>query len=291
MSISIGVFQMVADKRADPAVVAKAAEDLGFNSYWVPEHPILPAASKSTYTADAADEDPELPDYLWQIPDPFVALARASATTSNIRLGCGVCLVPQHHPLILANEVASLDHFSDGRLNFGIGAGWNREEAEMLGVDFDHRWSQTKECVAILKELWSKEIAQWEGEYYSFSPVRCFPKPAQTPHPPIHFGSSGTPRVFKRIAEWGDGWMPTIRTLEEFAEGCERLRRACDKVGRNFDDIHVSPLVLEGLFRTKGERDAFAAAGADEMIMWITETETAQVMQELEEFADELIET
>ena len=291
MAISIGVFQIVADMRADPAIVAKAAEDLGFHSYWVPEHPILPAASNSTYTADAEDEEPETPDYLWQIPDPFIVLARASATTSRIRLGCGVCLVPQHHPLILANEVASLDHFSGGRVNFGIGAGWNREEAEMLGVDFDHRWTQTKECVAIVKELWAKDIAEWQGKYYSFSPVRCFPKPVQKPHPPVCFGSSGTPRVFKRVAEWGDGWMPTIRDLDELTEGCNNLKAACAKVGRDFADVHVSPLVLEGLFRTKTERDAFAEAGADEIIVWITQTETDAVLDELKELADELIET
>ncbi len=192
--------------------------------------------------------------------------------------------------MILANEVASLDHFSGGRVNFGIGAGWNRDEAEMLGVDFDHRWTQTKECVAILKELWTREIADWHGNYYSFPPVRCFPKPAQQPHPPVHFGSSGTPRVFKRVAEWGDGWMPTIRDLDTFADGCADLKAACDARGREIGEIHVAPLALEGLFRTKAERDALADAGADEVIIWITETETDAVLDELKTLADELIE-
>lgn len=289
MAIKIGVFHIAADMRADPALVAKAAEDLGFNSYWVPEHPILPVASVSTYTADAESETPPTPDYLWQIPDPFVVLARASATTSRIRLGSGVCLVPQHHPLILANEVASLDYFSSGRVNFGIGAGWNREEAEMLGVDFEHRWAQTKECVEILKDLWTREESGWNGKYYSFEPVRCFPKPAQRPYPPVFFGSSGTPRVFKRIAEWGDGWMPTIRDVAYFAEGRKALADACAARGRPVKEIHVAPLALAGLLRTAADRDALAAAGADELIVWIQQTELPAVIEELKTLAADLI--
>ncbi len=289
MPIPIGVFQIMADMRADPAIVAKAAEDLGFNSYWVPEHSIMPVETSSPYTGDVDKEAPPTPDYLWQIPYPFTVLARASATTSRIRLGSGVCLVPQHHPAMLANEVATLDHFSGGRVNFGIGAGWHREQGEMLGVDFDHRWTQTKECVAVIKALWTNDEAGWDGDYYSFPPVRCYPKPAQQPHPPVHFGSSGTPRVFKRVAEWGDGWMPTIGEVAQISEGCEKLEKACADRGRDVSEIHVAPLGLEGLMRTKADRDALEAAGADELIVWILESETEAVLDELKALADELI--
>jgi alkanesulfonate monooxygenase SsuD/methylene tetrahydromethanopterin reductase-like flavin-dependent oxidoreductase (luciferase family) len=107
----------------------------------------------------------------------------------------------------------------------------------------------------------------------------------------VHFGSSGTPRVFKRVADWGNGWMPTVRDLGDFADGCSKLRAACEASGRDFGDVHVSPLVLEGLFRTRAERDALAGAGADEIIVWITATETNAVLDELEVLAGELIDT
>ena len=290
MSIPIGVFQILADMRADPAIVSKAAEELGFASYWVPEHSIMPVETESPYTGDVDKEAPPTPDYLWQIPYPFTALARASATTSRIRLGTGVCLVPQHHPAMLANETASLDHFSGGRFNFGIGAGWHREQGEMLGVDFDHRWTQTKECLQIIKKLWVKDEAGWKGNYYSFPPVKCFPKPTQQPHPPVYFGSSGTPRVFKRVAEWGNGWMPTIDKVEQISEGYAKLKAACTDCNRDIDEIRIAPLGLEGLMRTKTDRDALADAGADELIVWILESETEGILNELEQLAKELIE-
>ena len=288
-AIDIGVFQVVADMRADPAIIAKAAEDLGFASYWLPEHPIMPVVTSSHYTGAVETAAPPMPDYLWRIPDPFIALARASATTSRIRLGSGICLVPHHNPLVLANAVASLDHFSGGRVNFGIGAGWHREQAEILGVDFDHRWTQAKECVHLMKALWTQDAVSWTGQYYSLPAVKCFPKPVQNPHPPVYFGSSGSPHVFKRIAEWGDGWIPTIRDVETFADGCAKLAAACADRGRDVQEVYKAPLALEGLMRTKADRDAIAAAGADGLIIWILGSEEGAVLDELKALADELI--
>src|SRR5262245_33923991 len=123
-----------------------------------------------------------------QLVDPFLAPARASAVTTPIKLGTGVCLVPEHHPLLLAKQVATLDNFSDGRFIFGIGAGWLREESEIMGGDFDHRWGQTREAILVMKELWSKEQAEFHGKFYDFPPVISFPKPVQQPHPPIYVG-------------------------------------------------------------------------------------------------------
>ena len=124
------------------------------------------------------------------VGDPFVALARASGTTKRIRLGTGIVLVPERHPLLLAKEVATLDRFSGGRFLFGIGAGWLREETEIMGGDFDHRWTQTRESVLAMKALWTKPEAEFQGRYYRFPLVRSYPKPAQQPHPPVLLGGS-----------------------------------------------------------------------------------------------------
>ena len=289
MTCNIGLFHSVPDMKADPAIVARAAEDLGFNSYWVPEHAILPVEFRSTYAGNLTDEPADPPDYLWQMPDPWIALARASAVTSSIRLGTAICLVPEHNPLILANEIASLDHYSGGRVNLGIGAGWNREESEILGVDFDHRWTQTRECVEVMKALWTNDAAGYDGRYYAFPPVRCYPKPAQKPYPPIYFGSIGSPRVLQRVAKWGDGWVPLTNDYDALAKGRERLNELCIEAGRDPKSISISQMATEGLSRTVPERIEAERAGADEVIVWIMATELDAVLDELKTLADELI--
>lgn len=290
MSLKIGVFQVLPDNRGDPAIVAKAAEDLGFNSYWVPEHAIMPAAFASSYIGVPGDDNPPPPDYLSHMPDPFVALARAGTTTRRIRLGTGICLVPEHNPLILAKQVASLDHFCQGRVNFGIGAGWNQEESEILGVDFAHRWTQTRECIEIMRALWTEEAPAYAGRYYTFPPVRSSPKPLQQPHPPVMFGSSGSARVFKRVVGWGQGWIPVMKSLDEFAAGCRELEALCRASGRDRHSLHVAPFALEGQFRTAAERDAVAAAGADELIIWIMARDLEAILDELKRLAETLLE-
>ena len=138
------MFEFAIDKSEDPAVLAKRAEELGFASFWVPEHPIIPIKTSSPYPGS---RDSIIPDAYGRIMDPFVALARASAVTKNIQLGTGICLIPERNPLLLAKEVATLDRFSGGRFLLGIGAGWLKEETEIMGGDFAHRWTQTRDAI------------------------------------------------------------------------------------------------------------------------------------------------
>lgn len=288
MSLKIGVFQILPDRRGDPAIVAKAAEDLGFHSYWVPEHAIMPMSFASDYVGDPGNPPP---DYLWQMPDPWVALTRAATTTRSIKLGSGICLVPEHNPLILAKQVASVDHYSYGRVQFGIGAGWNREESEILGVDFDHRWTQTRECIEVMRKLWREDAPAHAGRYYNFPPLRSYPKPEDPAGPPVMFGSSGSARVFKRVVSWGQGWIPVMSSLDEFAAGCRELNEACVAAGRARSSIHVAPFALEGLYRTAEDRDRIEAAGADELIVWIMARELDGILDELKRLAEELLDT
>jgi len=186
--MKIGLLNFVGDSTVDPAYLARACEALGFESLFLAEHPVVP----THYTR--ADGSRRVPDGkplepLCRIADLFVALSFAAAATSRLKLGTGICLVPERPPLLLAKEVATLDLYSGGRLIFGIGAGWLREESELMGVDFRRRWAITRECVRAMKELWTKEESSFEGRFVKFPPVYCHPKPIQKPHPPILIGA------------------------------------------------------------------------------------------------------
>ncbi len=285
--MKIGVFEFCIDRSVDPAVIAKRAEELGFASYWVPEHPIVPVKTTSPYPAS---DDGLIPDEYGRITDPFVSLARASAVTTKIELGTGICLVPERNPLELAKEVATLDHFSGGRFIFGIGAGWLREETEIMGGDFDHRWGQTKDAVLAMKELWTKDEAEYHGKYYDFPAVRSFPKPAQKPHPPVYMGGSSK-YVFKRVVEWGDGWMPVLSPVEDIKAGRQRLNEMAQAAGRDPKEISVLAFGFPEKFRTRAAMDELAAAGVDQATVWLLQSENgeAAVLSELESLARELL--
>jgi probable F420-dependent oxidoreductase len=216
--IGVGVFQVIADLfTGDPAVIAKRAEELGFDSYWLPEHAAIPQGSEDVYPGKV--EGGSAPDYLFKMPDPLIGLSRAAAVTSTINLGTGVALVPERHPVLAAKEIASLDHYSKGRFIYGIGAGWNEAECTMMGGDFAHRWAQVKEYIFAMKSLWTGEYASAEGKYANFPSSVCRPTPWRKPHPPIMLGSIGSPNVYRRVAQWGDGWLPFVINPQEVADG------------------------------------------------------------------------
>src|SRR5437899_9533049 len=171
--------------------------------------------------------------------DPFVALARASGATKTIKLGTGIVLVPERHPLLLAKEISTLDLFSGGRFLFGIGAGWLREETQIMGGDFDRRWTQTRESILAMKELWTKPAAEFHGKYYDFPPVKSFPKPLQKPHPPVLLGG-GAKNVLQRVVAWGDGWLPNRVTPEQLRESRATLDRMAKDAGRDPATITIS---------------------------------------------------
>ena len=275
----IGVNVFLTDYSIDVSVLAKRAEELGYDSFWVPEHPVIPV---NATTAFPFSSDGSIPKLYGEIVDPFVALARASAVTSSIKLGTGVCLVPEHNPLLLAKEVATLDYFSGGRFIFGIGAGWLREETEVMGGDFDHRWRQTREGIKAMKELWTKEESDHHGKTYDFPPVLSFPKPAQKPHPPIFIGAWAPRNVFKRVVEWGDGWMPTRADPEEIRYGRNKLDELAAQAGRDPRSIHIAAI------SAPADREAINAleeAGADTMVIRLATAGEKESLLELEEVA------
>jgi probable F420-dependent oxidoreductase len=282
--MKIGVFLFATDKSADPAAVAKKAEDLGFASFWVPEHPIIPLQTSSPYPGS---RDGVIPDAYGRIMDPFVALARASAVTKTIQLGTGICLIPERNPLLLAKEVATLDRLSGGRFILGIGAGWLKEETEIMGGNFAQRWAQTKDGVLAMKELWTKEESEYHGKFYDFPKVRSFPKPLQKPHPPIYMGGASQ-YVFKRVVEWGDGWMPVRFKPEELKEGRQTLNELAKRAGRDPESIAVLAFGFSGRFRTKEEIAMLEQSGVTHTTIWL-DTDGDGVLKELEQLASAVL--
>ena len=239
--MDIGLMHVTPNSTADPAKVAKRAEELGFESYWVGDHTIVPVHSSIEYPG--AKHGGKEPYYVSQLPDPLIALARAGATTSRIKLGTGICLVPERDPIMLAKEVATLDFYSGGRFIFGIGAGWLADETEIMGVEFKKRWEVTQEYVMAMKALWTQTESSFSGQYVRFPKVKSYPKPLQKPHPPIHLGAGGfgpNLRALKMTVAYGDGWAPLGLSPEQLAAELARLRQLCAEAGRDYAKMEIS---------------------------------------------------
>jgi probable F420-dependent oxidoreductase len=190
--------------------------------------------------------------------------------------------------LLLAKEIATLDHYSGGRFIFGIGAGWLKEETEIMGGNFAHRWTQTQDAVLAMKELWTKEEAEYHGKYYDFPAVKSFPKPAQKPHPPVFLGGSAK-NVFKRTVEWGDGWMPTASSVEDITRGRATLNELAEKAGRDPKSIEVLAFGQPGQFKDREAIEAIEKAGANHATIWLRRMEGNEAIAELEELAGRVL--
>ena len=262
----------------DPAFMARRAEELGFDSIWYAEHPVVPVTSASPFPSTGG----AIPLEYSHFDDPYIALARASAVTTTLKLGTGITLVPERNPLVLAKEVAALDFHSGGRFLFGIGTGWLREETEIMGGDFERRWSQTREALDVLKALWTQDEAEHHGTYFDFPPVRCYPKPAQDPHPPIIIGGSA-PNVLKRIVAHADGWLPNRATPDQVRDARSELDRLATEAGRDPNGITIS---IYGQPPERQLMDDYATAGADRVIVRPEHVETEEAMNaQLEKMA------
>jgi probable F420-dependent oxidoreductase len=282
--MKIGLMHVTPNATADPAIVAKRAEELGFESYWVGDHTIIPVKSSVKY-AGGTKADGSEPDYLWQLPDPLIALARAGAMTSRIKLGTGITLVPERNPILTAKQIATLDDASGGRFLFGIGAGWNPEESTILGGDFEHRWSQVKDYIAAMKVLWRDEVSEYHGRYVNFPPVRCYPKPASKPHPPVLIGSINNPRALKRVAEWGDGWIPVVTSVDEFADGVTKIKAMAKEAGRDANTLDFTVFGITGQWQSVAKIREFEKAGADRVVVWLGDGDLKVVLGEMERLA------
>ncbi|MBI3303147.1 MAG: LLM class F420-dependent oxidoreductase [Deltaproteobacteria bacterium] len=237
--MNIGILTMATAQSGDLAEVARQVEALGYDSLWIPEHPVIPVNRKTPFPAS---RDGQLPDHYNRWADPFIALTVAATATKRIKLGTGICLLPERDPLMTAKVVASLDLYSGGRVILGVGAGWLKEETEVMGTRFGVRWKRLRETVEAMRVLWSQKEASYEGELVRFLAVRCEPKPVQKPYPPVLLGAHG-PKALERVARSYDGWFPLVQSPEAFAQDIGTLRKLTKEAGRNPDALQVTAIV------------------------------------------------
>lgn len=235
--MKFGVFFFPTDTAIRPDHLAREVEDRGFESLWIPEHSHIPTSRITPW--GGVEGAPPLPEHYWRSHDAFVALSFAAAVTSTLRLGTGVALVAQRDPIWTAKEVASLDVLSGGRLLFGIGYGWNKEEMAQHGVGYGQRRAVLREKILMMKALWSEDVASFEGELLRLEPSWAWPKPAQNPHPPIIMGASAGPKSIADMVEFCDGWMPLATRMDIVGE-VERVRDAVARAGRDPSSFEVT---------------------------------------------------
>jgi probable F420-dependent oxidoreductase len=221
--MDVGLAYFPTDDGIDPATLARAAEERGYESLLIAEHTHIPTSRESPYPGGG-----EIPPKYFHTYESWVALAYAAAATERLKVGTSVSLVVEHDPILLAKQVASLDRLSGGRVIFGVGAGWNREEMRNHGTDFDHRFGIMRERVEAMKAIWSQDEPEYHGRYVDFDPIWLWPKPVQSPLP-VYIGGNG-PKVHDRVLRYGDGWMPNMKDLGELGERVAELR---ERAGRH----------------------------------------------------------
>ena len=210
-------------------------ESKNIESIWVPEHVLFYPEYDSTYPYSDSGRIPGDPEGLL---DPFTAMTFIAANTSRVRLGTGICLVPQRQPVYTAKMVADVDFLSGGRVDFGVGIGWLKEEMDSLGVDFSQRAKLCDEYIDVMQALWSDGVVEFKGPTVTLTPCHFNPKPVQTPHPPIFFGGESKPAL-RRVAQRGQGWYGYNLSPSQLAEKLPELDTALAAEGRVRDDISI----------------------------------------------------
>ncbi|NNL86695.1 MAG: LLM class F420-dependent oxidoreductase [Myxococcales bacterium] len=233
MKYGISIFPT--DYSATPVEIARATEERGFESLWLPEHSHIPVHRTSKWPGGDT-----IPKMYHDVLDPFVGLAAAAAVTDRLLLATGICLVVQRDPIQTAKDVSSLDVVSKGRFLFGVGGGWNAEEIENHGTAFTGRFRVMRERIEAMKEIWSKDQAEYHGDHVDFGPIYAWPKPVQRPHPPIHVGGA-FPGAARRAIRYGDGWFPILgRDPEPMERIIPKFRAMAKEAGRDPKSLEIS---------------------------------------------------
>ena len=272
--MKFGVAIFPTDYSIAPHRVAKEAEERGFESIFFPEHTHIPASRKTPWPGGA-----ELPKEYSHSLDLFVALGAAAAATEKIMLGTGICLVIERDPITLANEVATLDHISNGRVLFGVGGGWNREEMENHGTIYEKRWIVLRERIEAMKAIWTEDEASYHGDFVDFERIWSWPKPVQKPHPPIFVGGNGA-RTLDRVVRYGDEWMPLPRGGLDLSPRIRELQEMAAKAGR-------APIPVTIFFAPPDIKQlrAFENLGVDRCLFHLPSAEKDVILPKLDELA------
>jgi len=269
----VGTFHFPTDYGIDVSELARELEARGFESVFVCEHTHIPTSRRTPFPSGG-----ELPKRYSHTHDPFVALSFAAAATRNLKVGTGICLVPQHDPIVVAKSAASLDLLSGGRFIFAMGGGWNAEEMENHGTRYEDRFKVLRERALAIKALWTQEEAEFHGEFVNFDKVWQYPKPKQRPHPPMLLGGE-TDHTIKRVIEFCDGWFPRARGGFEPKAAVARLRAAAQAAGRDPSTLTIT------VFAAPADQAALAAyrdAGITRVLLEIPDKGRDDVLRVLD---------
>jgi probable F420-dependent oxidoreductase len=272
-----GVTMFATDVSIDVVTLARAVEDRGFDSLWLPEHTHIPTSRRTPWPVDPGRE---LPDQYKRCLDPFVAMTAAATVTTRLRVGTGILLAAQHEPIVTAKAAATLDHLAGGRLSLGIGFGWNEDEMADHGVEYGNRRSHAREHMLAMRRLWEDDVATFDGEHVSLPPTWSWPKPVQRPLPVLLGGSAG-PKLFDHIAEYGQGWIPIGG--RGIREAVPRLRQRMAEAGRDPDALEITPF---GSVPDHGKLDHFDSVGVTEVVFDLPSAPQDVVLPLLDEFAE-----
>jgi probable F420-dependent oxidoreductase len=287
--MQIGVFAALGNPFATPdylRALGAAAEERGFHSLWAAEHVVLFDAYGSRYPYAADGRIPAGGES--GILEPFTALSFLAAGTSRIRLGTGICLVPQRNPVYTAKQVADLDWMSGGRFDLGVGVGWLAEEFRALGVPFERRGERTRAYLEVMRRLWCDPVSEYHGDFYDLPACRQYPKPVQKPHPPIHFGGESE-AALRRVAEIGQGWYGFNLEPAQAAERIARLALLLRERGRSRSEVEIS---VSPYFRP-ADLDAvkrYRDAGVDQVILLCVAGDVSALKVRLDELASQIVE-
>jgi probable F420-dependent oxidoreductase len=272
----VGAFYFPTDYGIDISELAGALEARGFESLFVCEHTHIPVSRRSPFPGGG-----DLPKRYKHTHDPFVALSFAAAATRNLKLGTGIALIPQRDPIVTAKSVASLDQLSGGRFIFAMGGGWNVEEMENHGARYDTRFKLLRERVLAMKELWTKEEAEFHGEFVKMERSWQYPKPKQKPHPPLLLGGE-TDHTLKRVVEFCDGWFPRPRGTWEPKSAVKRLNDAAKAAGRDPSTLSIT------VFNAPADREKLAVyrdAGIHRVLLEVPDLSRDEILRVLDKNA------
>jgi probable F420-dependent oxidoreductase len=256
--------------------LARAAEERGFESLFVPEHTHIPTSRRTPFPGGG-----QLPKEYSHTFDPFVSLMAAAAVTKRLKVGTGICLIIERDTITTAKEVASLDLLSGGRFLFGIGAGWNAEEMENHGTEYRSRYKRMREQVLAMKEIWTKDEAQFHGQHVNFDPIWAWPKPAQRPHPPVLLGGESG-HTLQRVVDFCEGWFPRGRAGDVILGGLKDLQARAARAGRDMKTISVS---VFGAKPDEATLETYAGAGITRSILRLPSEGRDVILPLLDQYA------
>ena len=262
--MKIGVLAFLTEKSGDPGAIAREAENVGFESFFVAEHLVMPSHYTTYYPRG---RDGKVPEFYASLIDPFVALAIAAHSTSRIKIGTAICLLPERDVIETAKITGSIDLYSKGRLILGVGAGWFPEEAQIMGVNFPRRWTHLRESVEALRLLWARDDVSYEGEFVKFPAVKLGPKPVQKPGPPILLGAHDPKYALKRVARYADGWCPGGLSVENARTCIPQIKRMAREFGRDPEKLEFSVLLMGGDGPSSDLMKQYAEAGVSRLVV------------------------